>query len=215
MPKYHTDIEQGTDAWWKLRREIPTASAASKIITKTGKLSASRMPYMHQLYAEAVVPHYAEEENTSLACEWGHQWEPVARKEFAKEHNANVQQVAFVTADNGRAGCSPDGIVGDFEAGLEIKCPFRPANHIATLAAGEMPEEHKPQVHWSLAVTELSCWHFWSYFPGLPPFHQVIERDEYTEKVAEAIKQFGDEYAEFRKMMNEKLNAFGQSSGTD
>ena len=70
-----------------------------------------------------------------------------------------------------------------------------------------MPPEHAPQLHWSMAVTGADEWAFWSYFPGLPPFLEVIERDDYTAKVEDAIKQFGEEYAEFRKMMAAKMES--------
>lgn len=205
---YHRDIPQGSDDWFALRREVPTASCAKQIITKTGKLAAARTNYMAQLFAEAVCPQYAEDEISSPAIEWGNTWEPVARAEFEKHIGSDVDQLAFITTENGRAGCSPDGIImvnGEPVAGLEIKCPYRPANHVATIAAGEMPAEHKPQVHWSMAVTGLSAWHFWSYFPGLPPFHQLIRRDDYTEKVEHAMMTFGNEYAEYRKMMETRM----------
>jgi len=206
--KIHRDIPQGSDAWFALRREIPTASCAKQIITKTGKIAAARVGYMNQLYAEAVVPEYAEDEITSIAIDWGNNWESVAREAYADITGQKIKEVAFVTTDDGRSGCSPDGLVfldGEIHSGLEIKCPFHPRNHIAALAAGKMPEEHKPQVHWSMAVTGSNTWAFMSYFPGLPPLIEVIERDEYTAKVEAAMKQFGDEYAEFRKMMKLKM----------
>lgn len=204
----HRDVPQGSDAWFKLRREVPTASCAKQIITKTGKLATARTSYMHQLYAEAVCPEYAEDEITSLAIDWGNNWEPVARDAYAEHVGAKVEQVAFITTKNGRAGCSPDGLIvqdGKIISGLEIKCPFHPRNHIAAIAAEKMPEEHKPQVHWSMVVTGADEWAFWSYFPGLPPLLDVIQRDEYTEKVEAAMEQFGNEYAEFRKSMKQKM----------
>ena len=34
-----------------------------------------------------------------------------------------VQAVGFLRHETLPIGCSPDGIVGDFEGGLEVKCP--------------------------------------------------------------------------------------------
>ena len=41
-----------------------------------------------------------------------------------------------------------------------------------------------------MAVTGLAAWWFMSYYPGLDPLILQVERDEYTEKVAEAITLF-------------------------
>ena len=46
------DCKQGSRAWIEARLGIPTASMFGQIVTPTGKLSASRGPYMGKLLAE-------------------------------------------------------------------------------------------------------------------------------------------------------------------
>ena len=206
--KYYTGIAQGSDEWFELRNEVPTASCFKQIITPGGKLSASRTGYMAQLLSESFFPDSGRDEINSPAIDHGNLWEPVARSEFARVTGLEVEEVTFVTSMGGRAGCSPDGIIRDFDgiasSGLEIKCPGAKV-HIATVDSGEMPKDHLPQVHGSMAVTGLDSWHFWSYYPGLKPFHQIIERNDYTAKVEAALETFAVEYAAFRERMIPEL----------
>jgi len=119
-----------------------------------------------------------------------------------------VEQVGFVTQDNGVIGCSPDGLIksgDDYIGGVEIKCPF-PATHVKYHAGGKLPDEYKQQVHGSMAVTGLNRWEFWSYFPGLAPFHITVERDSYTEKVERALETFLIEYAELSRKLKPVLS---------
>jgi hypothetical protein len=41
-----------------------------------------------------------------------------------------------------------------------------------------------------MAVTKLNEWHFWSYFPGMQPFHIIARRDDFTAKVETALAEF-------------------------
>ena len=64
-----------------------------------------------------------------------------------------------------------------------------------------MPDDHKMQVHWSLAASGLPVWHFVSYFPGLQPFIIEVPRDSFTETVKQAQDDFLVEYAAARPAM--------------
>jgi len=144
--------------------------------------------------------------------------------EYLELQEDRVEQVGFCTMDEGACspGCSPDALIktpipqcakeececddifyGEkcghcdwvpYIAGLEIKCPA-PKTHIKYIMEGELPEEYKRQVHGGMAVTGLKQWHFFSYFPGLQPFHYVARWDEYTENLKTALGEFVNEYA--------------------
>lgn len=184
----HRDIDQGSQAWFDLRRGLPTASCADKLLTPTGRLSAQSEGYLNALLAERA--GFADEpmEPTPWMLR-GIELEPQARAMFELEKGLTVEQVAFVTTDDGRAGCSPDGLIDD--VGFEVKCP-RCSTHIGYLRAGALPPYYRPQVHFSMAVTGFERWWFMSYFPGLDPLIVLVERDEYTEKVAAALGEFCD-----------------------
>ena len=49
--------------------------------------------------------------------------EEEARPWYALEYDKLVKQVGFITTEDGRFGCSPDGLIEGEECGLEIKSP--------------------------------------------------------------------------------------------
>lgn len=206
-------LEQGSDAWFKIRQGRPTASEFSRIITaKTGAPSASREDYIDELIAESYIPEQDAVENSwvftgqkfigNKFTDHGNDFEPEAREAFAKEMETEVAEVGFITRDDGIVGCSPDGLLadeaGDWWAGVEIKCKCL-KNHIKAKRTGALPDEHKAQVHGSMAVTGLRVWFFVSYFPGRPVHIVRVEWDSYTDKVSAALDQFLIDYAARRE----------------
>ena len=197
--KIHT-MEQYSDDWWAIRKGLPTASVASKIISPTGKFSTQSRALVNELIADSLGLGDPPIEQT----EWmlrGTELEPEARKYFEYETGLPSVEVGFITNDEGTAGASPDGLIpfakdlNQYRAGLEIKCP-KPSTHIgyrlAFLKDGSMPAYYKPQVHWSMAVSGLKQWHFLSYHPDLEPVHVVAEWDAYTDAIAGAIVKFAE-----------------------
>lgn len=184
-------MDQYTPEWWDVRKGVPTASCADKILTPTGKLSAQSKGYMYQLLAELM--GFGDE--PMEPTEWmlrGTELEPEARAYFELDAGRSVQKVGFITNDNATAGCSPDGLISG-EIGLEIKCP-KASTHLAYLDDGELPPYYRPQVHFSMAVSGLKSWVFMSYFPGIDPLIVPVGWDEYTDKVAAAIDAFTEEF---------------------
>lgn len=201
------NVEQGTEAWAKLRRAIPTASSADRLVTAVkGEPSKAMRDYACELLAAEMLPieyWYASEDFRTFQSEamaHGTNTEREARDYFALETGLEVQQVGFVTTDCGRAGCSPDGIVGD-NALLELKCP-QPKTHVRYLLDACLPSEYKPQVHFSMVVTGFDHAHFMSYAPGLPPFRIFVPRDDYTSKVESALQEFWAMLDTFRKQLS-------------
>jgi len=191
------ECNQGSDEWKLARKGKVTASMASKIITPTGKLSASADSAIRKLARECVMddPH---EFFGNAHTEWGHTHEPIARNAFRDATGLDVIEAGFCESiAHPVLGCSPDGLIrrdGEIVAGLEIKCPCVD-KHVEYLLSGELPKEYAPQVHWSLAVTGLPAWYFISYFPSLNPLIIRVERSDYTEKLAQAAIEFAERYA--------------------
>ena len=48
------NVEQGSEAWFKLRLGVPSASRFKDLLTPTGKPSMSSEKYMHELLAETM-----------------------------------------------------------------------------------------------------------------------------------------------------------------
>ena len=206
--RVYRDIHQGTDEWKKLRKGKPTASRFSDIITAAkGDVSKSAGSYIRELIGECFAPDY-EYWSGNAATERGVALEESARRMFCDMFDVTVEQVGFVVADDGICGCSPDGLLTDTNgepcAGLEIKCPS-PKVHIGWVMDGGLPNDYKQQVHGSMAVTGLTEWHFFSYFPGMQPHHVLVGWNDYTEKLKESLAVFVHEYKSAHATMIPKL----------
>lgn len=187
----YKDIIQGSDEWHAIRKGRPTASNFDQIVTATGLPSKSAGPYIRELIAECFCPDFPTWAGNN-ATERGQLIEPEAREAFAKETGLAPETVGFVIADDGVCGCSPDSLLtmdGKYVAGLEIKSPS-PKAHVGYVLDGVLPAAYAQQVHGSMVITGLDQWHFWSYFPGMKSLHVVVTRNEYTAKIAHAIKGF-------------------------
>lgn len=186
------ELPQRSPAWYAKRCGIPTSSCADKIITpKTGALSAQHEAYINVLLAER-----AGFEQEPIDGKWlahGIEQEGEAVDFFELDSGLVVEAVGFITNDAGTAGCSPDGILraGKELIGWEGKAPA-PWTHIGYLRAGALPDQYRPQIHMSLAITGWNRWVFQSYCRGLDPLIVWVERDEYTEKVEAALAEFID-----------------------
>jgi len=191
------ELEQGTPEWLQARCGRPTASRFSDIITAAkGDLSKSAKGYIRELIGQTFCPEWSYIFK-SADMQRGNDLEPEARESFANATGLTVAQVGFCIRDDGVTGCSPDGLItdaaGEYMAGLEIKCPS-PKVHIGYVLDGGLPDDYKQQVHGSMAVTGLTEWHFWSYFPGMKPHHVIVHWDDYTEKLAASLDAFVADY---------------------
>ena len=197
--------QQGSDEWHALRCGMPTASDFGQIVTPVkGEPSKSADKYIDQLIAGRIIGLPSNSgAYTSRAMDVGAATEPEARQWYI-EHETDifgadkVEQVGFITTDDKSSGCSPDGLRypnGTLEWGLEIKCPTL-KTHIGWLRADLLPPDHKCQVHGGMVVTGLDAWEFLSYVPNVPALLIRVERDEFTEKLADAVAEFVDKLAD-------------------
>lgn len=190
--------------WWDARRGIPTASEFGRIITaKTAKLSAAADGYIAQLVAERIHldPNAMTETPMNAAMRHGVACEPEARRWYEMERGIDVEQVGFCTTDDGRFGCSPDGLIGT-EGALELKCP-QMKTHIEWLLANEVPDEHRAQVHGHLIVTGRLWCDFMSYCVGAKPLLLRVVPDEFTTKLRTCLELFWEKYAETYKRVRD------------
>ena len=201
---------QGSEDWENIRRGRPTASRFADIVTAAkGELSKSASGYIHELIAESFVTDQASAFTGTSWMDRGRELEPEARIAFGSHTGLDVTECGFITRDDLVVGCSPDGLILDPVsldplAGLEMKCPA-PKKHVEIVAAGVLPLDYRQQVHGGMVVTGLNEWHFWSYCPGMRPFHIITCRDEYTARLEVAIDQFLIDYAAAREALIPKL----------
>lgn len=201
--------QQQSEEWFEARRGKPTASRFDQITTPTGKPSSARKTLALELCAELVRPAFPDEMFTgNKHTDRGNELEPIAREEFTTRTGYGVEQVGFITRDDGIVGCSPDAVIrnqkGQIVAGLELKCPI-PHKHAQYIVDGELPSEYKQQVHGSMAVTGLKTWFFMSYCRGFKPFILRVEWDSYTDTISKHLDDFLIYYAEIQTEVMPKL----------
>lgn len=187
-------MAQYSPEWWEVRRGIPTASQFDKILTPTGKASAQADDYAAELIGDicCLNPNFLTERPMTRAMANGRDMEPEARRWFEMEKECRVQQVGFCVSDDGRFGCSPDGLVGE-DSVLELKCPMA-KTQVKYLLDGGLPAEYRPQCHGHLLVTGRPVVWFCSYAPGLPGLIVKVVPDEYTVKLAAALAVFSEKF---------------------
>lgn len=192
MVKVHA-VEQRTWDWMKLHVGIPTASEMDNLITPKWKLREGETPktYLYKKIAEAYrgEPSHMSGQNSVFMMEQGMILEEEARAFAALELQCDIDLVGFVTSDDGRSGCSPDGMLAG-NRGLEIKCPSAHV-HTKYLLDGTLPDEYAVQVYTSLFVTGFSEWLFMSYRRHFPPLVLSVKPDAaILEKIAGAVDSF-------------------------
>lgn len=189
--KIHDSFPQGSLRWFEVRLGKVTASEFDEFMTTDFELRKSQTAtsYRYKKLAELLTGSPLPGFGGSWDMEQGQIRQDEAVPWFELEYDLEVNQVAFIETDDGRAGCSPDGLIGE-DAGLEVKCP-RADTHLRYVDEGGIPSQYLAQVYGSLWVTGRARWHFLSYHRGLPPLHVVIERDEaIMEKIGNALGGF-------------------------
>lgn len=171
--------------------------AREKAICKVlGAMSKCEVPDEFEIDPDGLPPR-----NPGLWAIWnGIRLEPEARACFERATGHKVEEVGFCRHKSKASGCSPDGLIPSLGEGLEMKCPL-PATHVGYLRAGVLPDSYRDQVHGCMAVTGATAWWFQSYCPGLPPFRVRVERDEYTERMAEGLNDFARSLDQARAAM--------------
>lgn len=175
------NVDQLSIEWAKLHVGVVTASEFGQLVTPLMKIRDGEMP--KTLLYKKVAEVFRGEPMCNLspgfsvaATEQGLFLEEEARPWYSLTYDVPVTVAGFCTHDNGLAGCSPDGLIGE-EGGLEIKSP-EPQTHCKWVLGGVLPPDHAPQVHFSLYVTGRPYWRFVSYRRRFPALVVEVKRDE-------------------------------------
>jgi putative phage-type endonuclease len=179
---------QRSQAWFTARLGRLCASDAGKMLTG-GKEAKTRTALRDRLVAERLTGRAADDGYTNADMERGVELEPVARDAYRAIVEVEVAEVGFVQSALYMAGASPDGVIGDMEGLVEIKCP-RTARHLSYCRLDTVPPEHRAQVVHQMWVTGAEWVDFVSFDPLLPKKLQL-----------QIIRHFRDEkeIAEYEK----------------
>lgn len=120
------ETEQGSDMWHKVKIGKFSSSEIKALICKRGDFTTGAISYISEKVAEILTGEYLTFENEATV--WGHTNEPIARGIYEEKTGLTVTVPGFIM-HNEYYGGSPDGVI-DPKGILEIKCPFKSANHI-------------------------------------------------------------------------------------
>ena len=199
------ECDQGSTAWLLARCGIPTASEFHELITPARKAreSEGRESYLLRKVAEKFMGYPADGGQT-FPMQQGSIIETIARPWYEFTYDVKVKQVGFCTTDDGRIGCSPDGLIGE-DGGIEIKSP-EDHTHLKYLLAGGVPPQYLAQVHGSLYVTGRKWWKFVSYSRYFPSLVVHVERDEAWIAALDAVlKSFLKDFDAARAKINDLM----------
>jgi predicted phage-related endonuclease len=211
---------QGSPDWFRVRRGVITASEVDAIVTPDFKPRTGEgvKTFICQKVAERLMRIEEGESRSapSWAADQGQILETLAIPWFEFETGIKVERVGFCLSDDGRIGCSPDGLIGE-DSGIETKCP-QPKAQVRYLIDGAVPKEYLAQVHMSLLVTGRETWRFVAYSQDLPRMIVKVDRDEsILDKLRDAVyavvARIDDECAKV-DAMNGVLQVGGSLGGT-
>lgn len=212
------DVKQGEEAWLALRRTYFTGSALGEWLLDGDRTKTSRKAWQNAIWNKlGELSQDEEPEKETWAMKRGKELEPLARAAYEAHTGYKVTEVGFISHDCDGFGVSPDGLICEvtkhrftyhggtgestcepIEAkplhGLELKCPVA-RTMLKWLDAGTLPDEHKLQVHASMAASGLDRWDFFAWHPELVPLHLIVKRDEFTEQVLSGLLKLSDDYS--------------------
>lgn len=111
------------------------------------------------------LPHYMQR---------GQELEPVAFAAYEAQTGLLVRPVGFVSHNILKSGCSPDGFIGDWIGGLELKCP-KSQTHLDYLQApNTLRAEYFGQALHGLWLTGAEWWDICSFDDRFPPELEMV-----------------------------------------
>ncbi|MBK8191428.1 MAG: YqaJ viral recombinase family protein [Vampirovibrionales bacterium] len=195
--------EQGSEEWQQLRCGVVTMSHAKELLT--GGKGKTRQSYILDVVSERLSGKPIES-YSSIDMQRGQFLEPYALKLLEEVNGAPIDRVGFITTDDGRIGCSPDGLFGEM-AGIEIKCP-NPRQHIRNIKSNGF-DDYIAQVQGNMWITGRQWWCLVSFCPWvtqIPFYYKIIDIDDaIIRKIEESAISAADEIdalvAEFSGML--------------
>ena len=176
-------IPQGSPEWFASRLGKITASRLNDLMKKTKYGESQYITRLRmELAIERITGKRANIVQTNQAMRDGVEREPDARKLFEAITGKNVTEVgSFNHPYLPNTAASPDGLITDENAILELKCPTA-ITHANNLLSDTMPKNYVYQVQWQIACCEADHGYFASYHPDYPNDLRLkwmkVEKDE-------------------------------------
>lgn len=170
-------ISPDSAAWITARSGHLTASRMADVLAvskRDGKPLKARTDYAIELVAERMTG-FATDHFVTSDMQWGLDNEDAAKAAYEEVSGNKLSKAGFLLHPRLEfCGATPDAFCND-DGLAEFKCP-RTTTHVTWMLAGEIPEQHKPQMCLQLLVTGRKWCDFVSFDPRCPPRQRVFIR---------------------------------------
>lgn len=168
------DVPQRSAEWFAARLGMFTASSAGKMLAtvKSGE-AAGRTDLRVRLVLERITGQPQEEGYVNAAMQRGVDKESDALAAYEALTGNVAMPCGFFAHDTLKAGCSPDGIVGEYEGVLELKCP-KSSTHLSYLRSRSIPKDYAAQMTHAMWITGAQWADFLSFDDRFPAELQVF-----------------------------------------
>lgn len=168
------DVAQRSPEWHALRCGRLCGSRAADMLAtiKTGE-AAARRNLRAQLVLERLTGKPQDRTYQSQAMLDGIEREQAALEAYEALSGRLVRSVGFVSHPELMTGASPDGILGEWESFVEVKCPI-PATHLDVIRHSVVPDEYRKQMRHLAWLTGMYRGWFVSFHPDFPEHLQLL-----------------------------------------
>lgn len=211
-PLSNEALTQGSDEWFAARLGKITASRLNDLMKKT-KYGESQ--YITRLRMELAIERLTGKQanivTMNKAMYDGVEREPDARHLFETVTGKDVALCgSFDHPFLDNTSASPDGLLRDENATLEIKCPTA-VTHANNLLSDKMPKNYIYQVQWQIACTESDYAYFCSYHPDFPLKQRLkwikVEKDEKViDELVNRVRDFDMEVRDLVVKLSQEPN---------
>lgn len=169
-------MEQGTPAWFDIRKMHFTASNANTILARGKGLDTLIQNMLADYYSSGNYEEYSLN-YMSPQMKRGKEFEDKARTIYELETGRSVKQVGFVELTS-NIGCSPDGLVGD-DGLIEIK-NHNDKKFFDIVTTGKIEKKYIDQMQMQMYVTGRRWCDYFAFNPNFKvPYVMVkVKRDE-------------------------------------
>lgn len=183
-------MKQLSNEWFTARKNRITGSVAGAILGLSPFMNpddAMRSMVRSALGAES-------EFKGNIATEYGKKFESEAIKDFELEHGLTVKDTGFHPYSDW-LGASPDGLILEKNAVIEVKCPFGLRNDEDPVFKSAQDQPHYyAQMQIEMFCTDTDICYFYQWSPYGSKLEVINRDDEYLKG---AMKQLSAFYARF------------------
>lgn len=184
------------ESWLEARKGKITGSRLKDIVVKRG---TGKKIGFYELIAERI----ATAKDDENPMDRGSRLESEAIERFSKETGFEVDISLYIWTrdDNESIAISPDGVIEDQEAAVEVKC-LASARHIEAYLTKEIPDEYEFQKLQYFIVNENLKKLYWVFYDPRIPSKDYFVLEFYREDLQTDI----DTYLEYQKQTLAEVN---------